>query len=85
MSKLLSKLTIHAVDDQPVNLDLVKAVLSECYLVQAAVNGKMALKIIDKQKPDLILLDIIMPNMDGYEVCRRLKLDEGTCNIPIYF
>ena len=80
-----SKLTILAVDDTPANIDVVKGILSEIYIVQAAVNGKMALKIIEQKKPDLILLDIMMPGMDGYEVCEHLKADKATCDIPIIF
>ena len=80
-----SKKVILAVDDTPANIDVVKGILSEDYFVQAAVNGKMALKIIEKKKPDLILLDIMMPDMDGYEVCRLLKADDNTCKIPIIF
>lgn len=77
--------TILAVDDTLTNIDVLKSVLAEKYLVQAAVSGKMALKIIEKQKPDLILLDIQMPEMDGYEVCRILKSQESTKDIPIIF
>lgn len=80
-----SKLTILAVDDTPANIDVVKGILSDIYFVQAAINGKMALKIIEQKKPDLILLDIMMPDMDGYEVCQQLKSDPKTCSIPIIF
>ncbi|RTR37881.1 two-component system response regulator [Shewanella canadensis] len=85
MSKDTSRLTILAVDDTPANIDVVKGVLSERYFVQAAINGQMALKIIEKNKPDLILLDIMMPGMDGYEVCQKLKADEATRGIPVIF
>ena len=85
MNQDMSRLTILAVDDTPANIDVVKGVLSDSYFVQAAVNGKMALKIIEKNKPDLILLDIMMPDMDGYEVCEQLKADEATRDIPIIF
>ncbi|MBF0588230.1 MAG: SpoIIE family protein phosphatase [Magnetococcales bacterium] len=85
MNQERSKATILAVDDTPTNIDVVKGVLSQTYIVQAAINGKMALKIIERQKPDLILLDIMMPDMDGYEVCRRLKADPETREIPIIF
>ncbi|TWX63425.1 two-component system response regulator [Colwellia demingiae] len=79
------KQTILAVDDTLANIDVVKGVLSQDYLVQAALSGKMALKIIEKQKPDLILLDIMMPDMDGYEVCEILKSQQSTQDIPIIF
>jgi CheY-like chemotaxis protein len=79
------KLTILAVDDTPENLDVVKGLLGADYLVKAATSGPMALKIAEKQTPDLILLDIMMPDMDGYEVCRRLKENEQTRNVPVIF
>jgi len=79
------KQTILAVDDTLANIDVLKGVLAQDYLVQAALNGKVALKIIEKQKPDLILLDIMMPEMDGYEVCKILKSKKLTNDIPIIF
>jgi putative two-component system response regulator len=85
MSEDENKKVILAVDDAPENLDVVKGLLSPQYTVKAAVNGQMALKIAEKQPPDLILLDIRMPGMDGYEVCRRLKADESTADIPVIF
>ena len=69
MNEPKPKHTILAVDDTPENLDVVKGILTPEYVVKAAVNGKMALKIAQAQPPDLILLDIMMPGMDGYEVC----------------
>ena len=80
-----NKKVILAVDDAPENLDVVKGLLSPHYTVKAAVNGKMALKIAEKQSPDLILLDIRMPGMDGYEVCRALKANDATAGIPVIF
>jgi CheY-like chemotaxis protein len=74
-----------AVDDTPENLDVVKGILSADYIVKAATSGPMALKIAAKQLPDLILLDIMMPGMDGYEVCRRLKENEAIKDVPIIF
>ena len=76
---------ILAVDDAPENLDIVKSLLASRYTVKAAINGPMALKIVAKQPPDLILLDIQMPGMYGYEVCRRLKSDPVTSAIPVIF
>ena len=77
--------TILAVDDTLENIDVVKGVLSGDYLVQAAISGSMALQVVERNKPDLILLDIMMPEMDGYEVCRRLKANPKTEDIPIIF
>lgn len=79
------KPTILVVDDAPANIDVVKTILSDAYQVQAAVNGKVALKIAEKRKPDLILLDIIMPEMDGFEVCKALKQNPATAEIPVIF
>ena len=79
------KKTILAVDDTPENLDVVKGILVPGYTVKAAVSGKMALKIAEAQPPDLILLDIMMPEMDGYEVCRLLKGNPATAKIPVIF
>ena len=85
MSEDENKKVILAVDDAPENLDVVKGLLSPHYTVKAAVNGQMALKIAEKQSPDLILLDIRMPGMDGYEVCRALKANDATAGIPVIF
>ncbi|KHF24258.1 response regulator [Solemya velum gill symbiont] len=85
MKQDVSEITVLVVDDTPTNIDVVKGILAESYFVQAAVSGKMALQIIARKKPDLILLDIMMPDMDGYEVCRRLKDNQETHDIPIIF
>ncbi|MDH3860164.1 MAG: SpoIIE family protein phosphatase [Gammaproteobacteria bacterium] len=85
MSNSQEKPVVLAVDDTPENLDVVKGVLASEYSVRAATSGKMALKIVEKQVPDLILLDIMMPEMDGYEVCRRLKENPETSQIPVIF
>lgn len=74
------------VDDTLANLQLLTAVLKEeGYKVRPASSGAMALQAIEKKLPDLILLDIKMPNMDGYEVCKKLKDNDKTKNIPIIF
>ena len=85
MSDTTRKFTILAVDDTPENLHVVKGVLGSDYIVKAATSGPMALKIAEKQPPDLILLDIMMPDMDGYEVCRQLKDKEQTRDVPVIF
>lgn len=78
--------TILIVDDTPENIDVLGAVLRPYFKVKAAMNGEVALKIAaGKHKPDLILLDVMMPDMDGYEVCRRLKQDITTASIPVIF
>jgi cyclic di-GMP phosphodiesterase len=78
--------TILVVDDTPDNLDILSGILREDYKVKAALNGERALKIANADlKPDMILLDIMMPDMDGYEVCRQLKSNPATHKIPIIF
>ncbi|MGL5833108.1 MAG: response regulator, partial [Waterburya sp.] len=74
------------VDDTPDNLRLLsKTLTKEGYQVRCAINGAMALLTINTKLPDLILLDINMPDLDGFEVCQQLKLSELTKNIPIIF
>ena len=85
MSESRHKFTILAVDDTPENLDVVKGILAKDYIVKVAINGPMALKIAEKQPPDLILLDVMMPGMDGHEVCQKLKENPDTRDIPIIF
>jgi sigma-B regulation protein RsbU (phosphoserine phosphatase) len=85
MQETQTRFTVLAVDDTPENLDVVKGILAPKYIVKVALNGPTALKIVEKQPPDLILLDIMMHGMDGYEVCRRLKADPETSDIPIIF
>jgi len=82
----LLKANILVVDDKTANLDLLKGMLSnQGYGVRPATNGKLALKSVELFQPDLILLDIMMPEMNGYEVCSRLKADSRTKDIPIIF
>ncbi len=73
------------VDDEPNNLQLMQQTLHERYQLAFATNGIRALRIVKKMQPNLILLDIMMPEMDGYEVCEYLKTDENTKDIPIIF
>ena len=74
------------VDDNTTNLQLLHETLDELgYKLLIAKNGKTALTIAQKAKPSIILLDIMMPEMDGYEVCRRLKADKNTAQIPVIF
>ena len=78
--------TILVVDDTPANLSLMTGLLRDEYKVKAAIDGEKALRIAQAvPPPDLILLDIMMPGMDGYEVCRLLKADPATRDIPVIF
>ena len=82
----IEKIKVLAVDDTEYNLELIGGILSgKKYEVSFASNGLEALKKIEEVKPDIILLDIAMPNMDGYEVCRRVKKNELTKDIPVIF
>ncbi len=74
------------VDDTPANLDVLKQTLArEGYRISLAPSGERALKIVPLLKPDLILLDVMMPGIDGYETCRRLKRDRVHADIPVIF
>lgn len=83
MSK--AKKRVLVVDDTPENLQFLVALLKDKYAVVAATSGQKAIEIAKNSKPDLILLDIIMPQMDGYEVCRLLKSEPVTSSIPVVF
>ncbi|MBF0127800.1 MAG: SpoIIE family protein phosphatase [Magnetococcales bacterium] len=77
---------ILVVDDAPENITVLKRVLGGTYLIRPAINGKAALKAVTVEPmPDLILLDVMMPDMDGYEVCQQLKKDPRTREIPVIF
>ena len=80
------KATVLIVDDTPENIDVLAGILSRDYKIKAAVNGAIAIKIATGDtKPDIILLDVMMPDIDGYEVCRVLKKNQETEGIPIIF
>ena len=73
------------VDDENMNMFALTHMLRPDYTVYAAKNGQSAIRIAKKQLPDIILLDILMPEMDGYEVLSQLKSDEETRKIPVIF
>lgn len=84
--ELLTKPTLLVVDDTPDNLTLMTELLKPHYRVKVANSGEKALAIATEERHlDLILLDIMMPGIDGYEVCKRLKSDEKTHDIPVIF
>jgi sigma-B regulation protein RsbU (phosphoserine phosphatase) len=76
---------VMVVDDTEANIDILLETLADDYKVVVATDGESALEDIEKSPPDLILLDIMMPGMDGYEVCQKLKNSEITRNIPVIF
>ena len=82
VDKKSSKILI--VDDNPVNIDFLVELLKD-YDARTVLDGLSALEAVDEERPDVILLDITMPMMDGYEVCRRLKASSKTKDIPIIF
>ena len=77
--------SILAIDDTPVNLQLLKATLQQDFDVRTANSGAEGLAMARQHRPDLILLDVLMPEMDGYETCRRLKADSSLKHIPVVF
>lgn len=86
MSESSARFTVLAVDDMPENLALINDILGEHYRIIAARDGRRALQLAASDpRPDLILLDLMMPGMDGYAVCRELKADQATADIPVIF
>ena len=78
--------TVLLVDDEPANIQIVNSILRDTYKTRIATNGAKALELASQvPAPDLILLDVSMPEMDGYEVCSRLKLADHTRDIPVIF
>ena len=83
--KTLEECSVLVVDDTEANVDILVDALGDLYEVMVAMDGESALETVEEEAPDLILLDIMMPGMDGYEVCRRLQADPRHKNIPIIF
>ena len=73
------------VDDQPANVQVLHQTFAADHQVLMATNGEQALHVCAAKQPDLVLLDVVMPGMDGYEVCARLKADPALCDIPVVF
>jgi putative two-component system response regulator len=80
-----NKATLLIVDDAPENIEVLGELLSREYHVKVAIDGESALRLAYADPPDLILLDVMMPHMDGYEVCRRLKANLATSRVPVIF
>jgi sigma-B regulation protein RsbU (phosphoserine phosphatase) len=86
MSQASQKKILLLVDDAPANIQIVNSILKELYKIRIATSGAKALELAKAVPlPDLVLLDVVMPDMDGYEVCRQLKLDPETREIPVIF
>ncbi|ABV85957.1 two-component system response regulator [Shewanella pealeana] len=81
----MDKATVLVVDDTPENIDILVGILGGDYKVKVAIDGPKALALASKSSPDLILLDVMMPGMNGYEVCKRLKQEPLTNHIPVIF
>src|ERR1700750_3087048 len=86
MSQVDEKKTVLVVDDAPANIQIVNSILKDIYKIRIATSGAKALELVKvAPPPDLVLLDVMMPEMDGYEVCKRLKSDPETREIPVIF
>ena len=83
--KKLCDCIVLIVDDTEANVDILIESLGDNYVVSVAMDGESALENVETEVPDIILLDIMMPGMDGYEVCRRIKENKATAEIPIIF
>jgi diguanylate cyclase (GGDEF)-like protein len=79
------KRTILIADDDPGNIEILNDILEEEYDIMFAMEGPRALELVREQMPDLVILDVMMPGLSGYEVCRELKKDPKTANIPVVF
>ncbi|MGE4506480.1 MAG: HD domain-containing phosphohydrolase [Desulfovibrionaceae bacterium] len=85
MERVGERETILVVDDLSANIAILSELLGDEYRVKAATSGEKALRVAFENPPDLVLLDVMMPEMDGYEVCRRLKDDPRTRRVPVIF
>ncbi len=83
MTENIKKILV--VDDEPINIDILVDLLDDDYTILVALDGESAIEILLDEKVDLVLLDIIMPGMDGYEVCEKLQASDKTRDIPIIF
>lgn len=83
--KDIGECSLLVVDDTEANVDILVEALGDAYSVSVAMDGESALETVAEEPPDLVLLDIMMPGIDGYEVCRRLKAEPATAGIPVIF
>ncbi|HEX5793675.1 MAG TPA: two-component system response regulator [Rheinheimera sp.] len=82
---MVDKQTLLLVDDEPTNLRVLRTVLQDDYRLLFAKSGEEALQLVQQQQPDLILLDVMMPGLTGYDVCARLKANPATQRLPVIF
>ena len=85
MEQLKARPRILAIDDVPTNLVVLASTLAADFDFQLAVSGAAGLALAEEQAPDLVLIDLMMPEMDGYETCRRFKELPGMQNVPVIF
>ncbi|WP_335992695.1 response regulator [Pseudoalteromonas sp. CH_XMU1449-3] len=85
MTQISERARILVVDDEPANLKVIREVLANDYRLSFAKSGELALQLIENEPPKLILLDIMMPDMSGFEVCKVLKENPKTAHIPVIF
>lgn len=85
MMKDLADCIVLVVDDTEANIDMLVEALGDDYEVMVAMDGEDALEMVEEEPPDLILMDIMMPGMDGFEACEKLKSDPATSGIPVIF
>jgi len=85
MTQISERARILVVDDEPANLKVIREVLANDYRLSFAKSGELALQLIENEPPKLILLDIMMPDMSGFEVCKILKANPKTAHIPVIF
>jgi CheY-like chemotaxis protein len=85
LAERLKRCTVLIVDDVPSNIEVLSGALKDEYAIKVAISGRKALEIAGAFPVDLILLDIMMPVMDGFETCRRLKADPATAHVPVIF
>lgn len=83
--KTVQKKNVLIVDDTPENITLLKAILKETYGIKVALDGEKALEIAASSAVDIILMDVIMPGMDGFDICKKLKANPRTSGIPVIF
>ncbi len=83
MNKMSTKKTLIIADDEPTIRKLVSSILGKSYNILTAANGQEVLDTVSQNRPDLILMDIMMPTMDGYSACASLKKDPRTADIPV--